>query len=82
MSSSILAEFRPALDLLRSGEYVKLADNHLQEIFLSFQNDKRITHLFEDAKVALNEMDETLLDSEKLYVPSLHSAEALYGGLS
>jgi len=75
MSSSVLDEFRPALDLLRSGEYVKLADNHLQEIFLSFQNDKRFTHLFEDAKVALNEMDETLLDAEK----QLEAVQTLQG---
>ena len=83
MSSSVLDEFRPALDLLRSGEYVKLADNHLQEIFLSFQNDKRFTHLFEDAKAALNEMDETLLDAEKQMeaVQSLQSIIDLLSGL-
>ena len=81
MSSSVLDEFRPALDLLRSGEYVKLADNHLQEIFLSFQNDKRVTHLFEDAKVALNEMDETLLDAEK-QLEAVQSLEAVINLLS
>ena len=81
MSSSVLDEFRLALDLLRSGEYVKLADNHLQEIFLSFQNDKRFTHLFEDAKIALNEMDETLLDAEK-QLEAVQSLEAVINLLS
>jgi len=81
MSSSVLDEFRLALDLLRSGVYVKLADNHLQEIFLSFQNDKRFTHLFEDAKIALNEMDETLLDAEK-QLEAVQSLEAVINLLS
>jgi len=65
MASSVLDGFRPALDMLRSGEYVKLADNHLQELFLSFEKDKRFIHLFDDAKVELNGMDDTLLDAEK-----------------
>ena len=81
MSSSVLDEFRPALDLLRSGEYVKLADNHLQELFLSFEHDKRFTHLLEDAKVALNEMDETLLDAEK-QLEAVQSLEAVINLLS
>jgi len=75
MSSSVSDEFRSALDLLRSGVYVKLADNHLQEIFLSFQNDKRFTHLFDDAKSELNEMDNSLLDAEK----QLEAVQTLQG---
>jgi len=83
MASSVLDGFRPALDMLRSGEYVKLADNHLQELFLSFEQDKRFTHLLEDAKVALNEMDETLFDAEKQLeaVQSLESIINLLSGL-
>ena len=65
MASSVLSDVRPALDMLRSGQYKALADNHLQEIFLSFEKDKRFIHLFEDAKAALNEMDNSLLDAEK-----------------
>jgi len=75
MASSVLDGFRPALDMLRSGEYVKLADNHLQELFLSFEKDKRFIHLFDDAKVELNGMDDTLLDAEK----QLEAVQTLQG---
>ena len=75
MASSVLSDFRPALDMLRSGQYKALADNHLQEIFLSFEKDKRFIHLFDDAKVELNGMDDTLLDAEK----QLEAVQTLQG---
>ncbi len=75
MASSVLSDFRPALDMLRSGQYKALADNHLQELFLSFEKDKRFIHLFDDAKVELNGMDDTLLDAEK----QLEAVQTLQG---
>ena len=75
MASSVLSDFRPALDMLRSGQYKALADNHLQEIFLSFEQDKRFIHLFDDVKSELNEMDNSLLDAEK----QLEAVQTLQG---
>lgn len=66
-SQSIMSEFHSALDLIKTGKAVELADNYLRDLISQFRIEKRVVKFQEDTKEALNEVGSTLTDAEKLH---------------
>lgn len=67
VSQSIMSEFHSALDLIKTGKAVELADNYLRDIISQFRIERRVVKFNEDTKEALNELGSTLTDAEKIH---------------
>lgn len=66
-SQSIMSEFHSALDLIKTGKAVELADNYLRDLISQFRIERRVVKFQEDTKEALNEVGSTLTDAERLH---------------
>ncbi len=67
MASSLISEFHSALDLIKTGKAVELADNYLRELVAQFRIERRVVKFHEDTTEALNELGSTLTDAEKIH---------------
>ena len=66
-SQSLMSEFHSALDLIKTGKAVELADNYLRDLISQFRIERRVVKFQEDTKEALNEVGSTLTDAEKIH---------------
>jgi len=62
-----MSEFHSALDLIKTGKAIVLADNYLHSLISQFRVEKRVVAFRQDTKSALDEMGNTLTDAEKIH---------------
>ena len=62
VTQSIMSEFHSALDLIKTGKAVELADNYLRDLISQFRIERRVVKFQEDTKEALNEVGSTLTE--------------------
>jgi len=67
VTQSLISEFHSALDLIKSGKAVELADNYLREVIAQFRIEKRVLNFYDDVNLALKETGDTLTDAEKIH---------------
>lgn len=67
VTQSIMSDFHSALDLIKTGKAVELADNYLRDLIAQFRIEKRVVNFQADTISALKETGDTLTDAEKIH---------------